>query len=296
MILIKNMFKNLFERKKINKQEELPKNEIEEIREEPEEKEDFQKKGPILEGLDLKERLRVLSEKKEEIDVLQERRREFYIEAKNLEDKMIALGISDEHKKEIKTQIAFEGQAISDKIIEIKEKYGLEATPVEVLSLRFKMIKAEMDRIKENLQEDRERLEKIIENDLKRLRSFPKDEEAYKQDTSSSIKAGYLTEYNNIIKKLEKEEFEKFPEVAEFLKGHEENINESSFSTDKLQKRCEDINILIEGISGKTNAFYKTLGEKEKASIKFLRLAKLLGEIESDLEQAQNKSGRFVER
>ncbi len=227
--------------------------------------------GP-LEGLSLEERFNVLVDKKSEIDSLEERRREFYIDAKNLEDKMIVMGITDEQKKEIRSQIVAQGGEISEQISQIKKDYGIEATPVEVLSLRYKMLEAEVDRVQKALESNRRELKPQVYGLL------------------LNIQAGHNSQlrYQELLNILHIDKYSKISEVADFLNDANTDYREE---IPKIKKLIEDLSSNIE-----KGTIYKTDGEIEAAEIRLNRIKKLWGKTDSDLQEAKNKSGRFAER
>lgn len=228
-----------------------------------------------LDGLSLEERFNVLADKKSEIDSLQERRREFYIDAKNLEDKMIAMGITDEQKKEIRSQIVAQGGEISEQISQIKKDYGIEATPVEVLSLRYKMLESEVDRVQKALESNRRELKPQVYGLLLNIQSNHDDQFKY-------------LKYQELMNLLRIDKYSKISEVADFLNNANNDYREE---IPNIKKLIEDLSSNIE-----KGVIYKTDGEIEAAEIRLNRIKKLWGKTDSDLQEAKNKSGRFAER
>lgn len=225
-----------------------------------------------LEGLSLEDRFQVLSEKKSEINSLQERRREFYIDAKNLEDKMLVLGITDEQKKAIREQITSQGGEITEQISQIKKDYGIEATPVEVLSFRYKMLEAEVERVEKALESDRKELKTQVGRLLLDIQA----------DRNSQLR------YQELMNLLRIEKYNKISEVVDFLKDAN---NDYRGEIPKIKKLVEDLSSNIE-----KGSIYKTDGEIKEAETRLARVKKLWGKTDSDLQEAKTKSGRFAEQ
>lgn len=246
-----------------------------------------------MKGMSLEERLRVLEEKKAEVESLKDKRRNFYIDAKNLEEKMLALGLSEEKAKEIREQILAEGGGIATQISDIKKDYGLEATPVEIYSSRYKDCEAEIERSKKAIALDyREALE-IAE---KTKETAEKRGYGYVYTTGSEAMADVMSLVFDRLrsKGLDK----KLPEtMIDFIKS-ESNKKTSFSNSEEIEVTFKTkLNELIEMLNEKisTESIYKTPGDIEAAKKRLERLNYILVDTDSLLRDAMKKEGRFVD-
>lgn len=279
------MFKNFFESgdKEKSNGSEVPNNEKtneEEVKEEgaPEENKD-----PMA-GMSLEEKLKALEEKKAEIEFLKDQRRDFYINAKNLEEKMLALGLSEERNKKIRELVLAEGGDIATQISDIRKDYGLEATPVEIYSSRYKDCEAEIERSKKALATDYREALKIIK----------RAKENHSQSNGNLvIEHTYLALCHYGFDK-------KLPEITDLFRSENLKINEQKFSNKQEcqeavdQKMDELIKMLNEKIS--TESIYKTPGDVKKAEDRLQRLYNIWTDTSSLLRDAMEKEGRFAEK
>ena len=225
-----------------------------------------------MDGMSLEEKLTTLSEKKNEISDLQIKRRDFYVDAKNLEDKMTVLGLSENKRKEIREQIAAEGGEISQTIETIRKEYGLEPTPVEIYSSRFKTLEAESNRIKESLADDYRNVLKMVEDaDLSYKNSHNYNALTYLQDN------------------LKHKGYDKIKEVQEFV---DVNKNPGDAKFDEVVQNFKE---LLKSKIEET-CIYKTQGEIDTAYYRLHKVNHLWGETESTMRDAMQKEGRFSEK
>jgi len=233
-----------------------------------------EKDEDLLESMSLEEKLEMLSAKKEEIFSLQDKRRNFYIDARNFEDKMNALGLSDEKRKEIRGQILAEGGEISSEINDIRKAYGFAPTPVEIYSARFKDCEAEVERIKKALVWDYREALKYVDEAIVSATSQNNPNKLFKTLTDSLV-----------YKKYD----EKIPEVKEFLE------NESKDSSDvAIMQKMNSLKDLLNKKIGE-DTLYKTPADVNDAKKRMNRVAKIWDNTEVNLRDAMNKEGRFSE-
>lgn len=231
--------------------------------------EEAPKKIDPMEGLNLTEKLTELEKQKINVEALQKKRVDYYVEAKGLEEKMASLGLSDEQKKNIHEQIMTEGGKISDEIAKIREDYGFEPTPIEVYGARIEMLKGEQERIKEGLN-----------TKYREILKFLKDN--YFGSVNESDPRTYQT-----LEYLE-QKFGNFPEVKKTLN----KIKDNNYTTIE-----PDINELIEIVNKKIeeNSFYKTPAEIDGAYRRLDKLTELISTNEFNQIDAKNGTGRFAE-
>ena len=224
------------------------------------------KEDPMA-GLSLAEKAELLASQKENLEKLQGERLAYYKEAKNFEEKMASMGLSDERKKEVRDQIMAEGGEISSEIEKIRSEYGFKATPIEVYSMRMKMLQNEVDRIKENLNTKYRDVLQHVESHG--FASFIKHPGAV---------------HNQLL--YLKEKFGEYPEVKTFI----ESVKSSNHDHYEL-----DYNIFIKSINKQIeeNCKYKTEGEVAEAQERIHRLNKLIGQNESELYDVKRNAGRF---
>jgi hypothetical protein len=224
----------------------------------------------------LEDEMETLMQKKEEIKELQEKRLEYYNKAKQLEEKMTALGLSEEKQKALKEKIMKEGGEISREIQEIRNEYGFSASPVEVYSLRLKMLENEANRIKENLGYDYRQVKKTLDVD-----------------------GFYKAAIGGLRIMFQKVEFlqNKFPDVEEVQEFASKfkvlKFTGNSFDDDAIYRKMleELVNKLDEKID--QNTTYKTPGEVKEAQARLDRVNKLRGITEEEFDMARAQMGRF---
>ena len=216
----------------------------------------------------LEEEAIVLLEKKQEIADLQEKRLEFYNKAKELEEKMVSLGLSEEKQKSLKDKIMKEGGEISSDIQKIRDEYGFEASPVEVYSLRFKMLDNEANRLKDNLAFKYRKVKEILD----------------RYNYYSLGKTGL----DNILNKIDFLQNE-FPDVEEV----QDSIRKFKDDNDAIYGEMleELVNKLDKKID--QNTVYKTPGEIKEAEDRLNRVIKLRLKTAEEFELAENNIGRF---
>ncbi len=222
-----------------------------------------------LKNLSLEEKTKLLTQKKSELEELKESRKNYYIGAKNFEEKMVALGLSDEQKKKIHEQIKSEGGEISDKINKIKEEYGFKPTPVEIYSTRLSMLMAELKRITDNLDSRYNELTEYLEQ-----RNFGNDIE---KDLSSSDWAELRDNFGDI------------PEVYDF----QEKIK--TLTTGEVYYHIKEFISNIKKREQET-AVYKTPEERKNAENRKYIVDKLIITTETELNKAKKNEGRFAEK
>jgi hypothetical protein len=227
-----------------------------------------------LKGLSLEERLEVLQDKKAEIEILNQKRQEYYINAKNLEEKINSLGISEAEKNNLRAEIEGEGGEIAQTIDDIRNKYGLQPTAVEIYSTRFNMIAAEIDRIKENMASHHREALKVINNYFPT--GIPKVIDIYDKNYK------YFTEYL-------KEKFGDLDVIQEFL--IRTRTQAPDFET-QAANALSNLKTTLEAERDEKTT-YKTPGELQDAVKRLDRLSSILDDIDMELRDAKNKEGRF---
>lgn len=220
----------------------------------------------------LEEKFQVMAQKKEEIKELYRNRQEFYIQNKQLEEKMLTLGLSEDAQKKIKEKIMTEGGEFADKIKEIRDEYNFVPTAEEVLGVRFAMLEAEMKRLEENLMI---KYKKIQE----RLKSF-----------AEYVDRGHfdIIEGNNI--RFRNNEHDLFLAIVNDLKRKYDNELNFDFVDDHLVDRNkfeEFIKNLNKKIQESTT--YKTPGETEDALRRRDKVSSLLIDVDSKLREVKSK-------
>jgi chromosome segregation ATPase len=222
-----------------------------------------------MDGLTLAEKSELLASQKENLEKLQTDRLEYYKEAKNFEEKMASLGLSEEKKKQIKDQIMVEGGEISSEIEKIRTEYGFKPTPIEVYSTRIKMLQNEVDRINENLNSEYRKILNHIQS------------EGFEQ----LVKHNDLATRSHHLKHLE-HKLGKYPEVKTFV----QSVKESKQEHYEL-----DYNVFIAALKSQIEegSKYKTEGEANEAQARIDKLNKLIGLNDSVLHDAMKKEGRF---
>jgi len=254
--------KNTSELDVSQEENKLEKNETEVLKNEP-------VKEDAMDGLTLAEKSELLASQKENLEKLQTDRLEYYKEAKNFEEKMASLGLSEEKKKQIKDQIMVEGGEISSEIEKIRTEYGFKPTPIEVYSTRIKMLQNEVDRINENLNNEyRKILDHVQSKGFEQL-----------------IKRNDLATRNQSLKYLQ-DQFGKYEEVKTFV----QSVKESNQEHYEL-----DYNVFIAALKSQIEegSKYKTEGEASEAQTRINKLNKLIGINDSELHDAMKKEGRF---
>lgn len=282
------MFKNFF---KFSKEEESESSEAlkpevsnnEETNEEKVKEEIPKENKDPMAGMSLEEKLRVLEEKKAEIESLKDQRRNFYIDAKNLEEKMLALGLSEGKTKEIREQVLAEGGDVATQISDIRKAYGLEATPVEIYSSRLKDCEAEIERSKKALAMNYREVLKVVKG----------NKESHHQSNENLV-------MEHIHSELCRKGFDKtLPEITNLFISENFKVNEQNFldkqewQTAINQKVDELIKMLNEKIS--TESIYKTPGDIKKAEERLERLISIKTDIYELLDDAMEKKNRFFE-
>lgn len=136
-----------------------------------------EEKSPLA-GLSLEEVLKIIKEKKKEISELRKKRIEYYNKLIIKKEEMKAAGLDEKTQKDLlervrKGIISFEegGDLVEEgsfsrEIEEIKNKYGLEITSLEILSTRMFMMLTEAERLAKNLQFDKKESQEFINNQI----------------------------------------------------------------------------------------------------------------------------------
>jgi|GEM_PF-4016745 len=227
-----------------------------------------------LEGLSLEERLETMGGKKDDIAALNEERQKYYIAAKNFEDKINVLGVTEETKKEIRDEVMAKGGEISEKIGDIRNKYGLVATPVEVYSVRYKMIEAEYNRVMENMAHKHREALKVID-DIFPERSY----DGY----------NYNEQYGRLTFTLN-HGFSDLAPVKKFIE-----LRGGRLEFDQKEKSLKDLKEELEAERDKLT-IYKTPGELNEAVKRSDRLNHIWTDVHIELRNAEKKEDRFKEQ
>lgn len=241
------------------------------------------KKDP-LEGLSLEEKLKVLEEKKNMISQLEEERLEYYHQSKDFEDRMISLGLNEEQRKKVKQQISDEGGEISQKIIDIRNEYGIEPTPVEILSNRMIMMMAEKERLSKNLQlEEKDKLN-FINSTIEKLKE--------KGISEDSIISNFLT---IIEHRRGSEEDDKNKNLFELSDQITNIMKEKSGHSDLILISLNDFSSKLRE-SIKNNSVYKTPLEEKNGLQRYGKVIEIIDNIHSELKKARQGEGRYAKK
>jgi hypothetical protein len=245
--------------------------------------EDEEKKD-ILEGLSLEEKIKVLEEKKNEISQLEEERLEYYYKAKDFEDRMISVGLNEEQRKKIKEQISKEGGEISQKIIDIRKEFGIEPTPVEILSNRMIMMMAEKDRLSKNLQTEKKDKLKFVNSTIAKL----KERDIFPNDIISNFLTSIEHRKNSEDLDKNKDLFELFDQISAIMKeksGYSDLIMVSlNHFSGKLKENIEK------------NSLYKTPLEEKNGLQRYNKVLEIIDNIHSELKRARQGEGHYAKK
>lgn len=223
-----------------------------------------EKKDP-LDGLSLVERLNVLEEKKNEISQLEEERLEYYNQVKDFEDKMISFGISKDQREKIRQQISTEGGEISQKIIDIRNEYGIEPTPVEILSKEKDKLKS-INYILDGLRSDNYvHLDNWIDY-------FLKTAEAVKERDDENI-----SDYFSFSEKIK------------------DAMKNKPVDPKLIDKMFVDFSVKL-GADIKKNNSYKTPLEEKEDQERLSKINRIIDKIYSELKMARQGEGRYSEK
>ncbi len=242
--------------------------------------------GEIIEteekpALSLEEELELIETKKSEIENLINQRHDYLVESKNLEEKILAHGVTDEKALEIRKKITDQTGEISKQIMDIRNEYNIQATPVEVYSMRYKMISNEVERITNNMAPEYSKLLLSLNN--------------FFGDTNDSIKNHIINQNGKGISSFKDylaKDFKENDEVLKFLT----NIKDINlYNADNEPQVLDAVLQLKENLKNKIQqeTTYKTPGEKRDMQIKLQRLVRLLDNITRELRNAENKEDRF---
>jgi len=237
-----------------------------------------------LEGLSLEEKIKALEEKKEKISDLEEERLEYYYKAKDLEDRMVSVGLSKEQRKKIKEQISKEGGEISQKIIDIRNEFGIEPTPVEILSNRMIMMMSEEERLSKNLQIEEKKKLNFINSTIEKLRD--------QKEISEVI-------INNFLGSIEHRKNSDDSDKNQDLFDLSDNI------LDKLSEKPIDFNLITNSLVDfstklkeniKKNSLYKTPLEEKNGRERLNKIDRIIDKIYSELKMARQGEGRYAKK
>ncbi len=242
-----------------------------------------EKKDP-LDGLSLAERLNVLEEKKNEISQLEEERLEYYNQVKDFEDKMISFGISKDQREKIRQQISTEGGEISQKIIDIRNEYGIEPTPVEILSNRMLMMMIEKERVSKKLQIAKKDELKSINYILDGLRS---DNYVHLDNWID-----YFLKTAEAVKERDDENISDYFSFSEKIKDAMKN---KPVDPKLIDKMFVDFSVKL-GADIKKNNSYKTPLEEKEDQERLSKINRIIDKIYSELKMARQGEGRYSEK
>lgn len=230
--------------------------------------------------LTLEEEFALLDEKKKQIEALMKERQDFYLNAKELEEKIKSVGITDEKIKEIRETIMQGGGEISEQITNIRKEYGIEPTPVEIYSARLDMLMKEIERVKNNMAPEYREVKKII------VDFFGDTSNGLREKTIILNRPTSFTYFvQNLDKHSELEEVRSFMEETRNL-SHYNNPEEVIKAVDNLQEKVEQ--------KIKENTKYKTEGEEKEAFTRIDKLLYLADKVHKDMREAEKKEGRFA--
>lgn len=243
-----------------------------------------EKKDP-LEGLSLEEKIKVLEEKKNEISKLEEERLEYYYKAKDLEDRMISVGLSKEQRKKIKEQISSEGGEISQKIIDIRNEYGIEPTPVEILSNRMIIMMSEKERLSKNLQlEEKEKLN-FINSTIEQLRN---------NKSRQSIISNFLLDIKHRYME-NSEDFDRDQDLFDLSDQINSIMEEKPGDYVLVDISLTDFSTKLKE-SIKKNSLYKTPLEEKNVLHRYSKVLEIMDNIHSELKKARQGEGRYAKK
>ncbi len=231
--------------------------------------------------LSLQEEFALLEEKKKEIEELVKGREDYYVNAKNLEEKIIMSGVTEDKAKEIRSQVLEGGKEISDQINEIRKEYGINPTSVEMYSGRLDMILKEVKRIEDNMAPEYRDLSNKMHHYFGDQNSpYLEKLSVHEHSTINNFKTYVLD--SSVVP-----EAQQLSEKIKTLRGHED----SDLVTIKSELKAfrELMNQKV-----KENTTYKTPGELKDAQIRIKRLIHLADQMVRSLRDAENKEGIFA--
>ncbi|HOZ53292.1 MAG TPA: hypothetical protein PK142_01280 [bacterium] len=248
-----------------------------------------------LEGLSLVEKLKALEmeknkivqfleEKKKNISQLEEERLEYYYKAKDLEDRMVSLGLSEEGIRKIKQQILEEGKEISQKIIDIRNEYGIEPTPVEILSNRMLMMMAEKDRVSKKMQLEKKDILNFVNYHL----------EGMKKEGYPNLNNWLKHVLDNIeikLKNLDNDE----NGLYEFSEQIKEAMQTEPIDSDLISKIFTNFSEKLNN-DIKNNNSYKTPLEEKNDKDRLDKINRIMDNIHSELKMARKGEGRYAKK
>lgn len=268
--------------KNINKSKEQPKKSLEfKVTDNGLKKIDETPQVEQVPKLTLEEELELLETKKSEIAELINQRHDYLVEAKNLEEKILAQGITAEKALEIRNRIIDQTGELSKQIIDIRNEYSIQATPVEVYSMRYKMICNEIERIQNNMSPEYSAI-------LSSFRNFFGETDDVVKNRIIRGNGKAIISFKEYLSK----DFKNNDQVIIFLEGIKDiNVYDGDLEPVILEKLLTFRNTLQNKIAEETT--YKTPGEKREAQIKLDRLVRLSDDIIRELRNAEKKEDRF---